>query len=163
AVGHPAALDTGRAVARFLLVSPLCCLVSATLSLGWLSSLGAIGRAELASSWIAWWIGDTLGVLVALPLMFVIAGKPRQLWRSRAMPVAFPMLLFFALFVAIFVRVNAWEQKQAQSDFRLLSHDLVDKVRITLGELDVNLEQLNRSFTGSKPLSRADFHHLVGG
>jgi signal transduction histidine kinase/ActR/RegA family two-component response regulator len=163
AVGYPAPLDTGRAVARFLLVSPQCCLVSATLSLGWLFVLGVVRRSELASSWIAWWIGDTLGVLVVLPLMFVIAGEPRPLWRSRAVPVALPMLMFFALFVAIFVRVNAWERDQALSDFRLLSREVVDKVRMALNEQDLFLELLNRSFTGSKPVSQADFHHLAGG
>jgi signal transduction histidine kinase/CheY-like chemotaxis protein len=163
AVGYPAPLDTGRAVARFLLISPQCCLVSATLSLGWLFALGVVRRSEFASSWIAWWIGDTLGVLVVLPLMFVIAGEPRPLWRSRALPVALPMLLFFALFVAIFGRVNAWERDEALSDFRLLSRGVVDKVRMALNEQDLFLEQLSRSFTGSKPVSQADFHHLVGG
>jgi signal transduction histidine kinase/CheY-like chemotaxis protein len=163
AVGYPAALDTGRAVARFLLVSPHCCLVSATLSLGWLFALGVVGRSDLVSCWIAWWIGDTSGVLVVLPLMFVIAGEPRPLWRSRAVPVALPMLLFFALFVAIFVRVNAWERDEALLDFRLLSREVVDKLRMALGEQDQFLEQLNQSFTGSEPLSSADFHHLVGG
>ena len=78
AVGYPAALDTGRAVARFLLIPPHCCLVSATLSLGWLFVLGVVGRSEFAASWVAWWIGDTLGVLVVLPLVFVIAGEPRR-------------------------------------------------------------------------------------
>ncbi len=163
AVGYPAALDTGRAVARFLLVTPHCCLVSATLSLGWLFGLGVVGHSELAASWVAWWIGDTLGVLVVLPLMFVIAGEPRSLWRRRALPVALPMLLFFALFVAIFVRVNTRDRDQALWDFRLLSREVVDKVRMALAEQDVLLEQLNRSFTGSKSLSRADFHHLVDG
>jgi signal transduction histidine kinase/CheY-like chemotaxis protein len=163
AVGYPVALDTGRAVARFLLVTPHCCMMSATLSICWLYALGLVGRAELASSWVAWWIGDTLGVLVVLPLMFVIAGEPRPLWRSRGLPVALPMLAFFALFVAIFVRFNAWEGDQALWDFRLLSREVVDKLRMALVEQDDFLEQLDRSFTGSKPLSRADFHHLVGG
>jgi signal transduction histidine kinase/CheY-like chemotaxis protein len=163
AIGYPTALDTGRDLARFLLLSPLCCLTSATLSLSWLSALGVVRPPDLATSWISWWIGDTLGALVVLPLMFVIAGEPRPLWRRRALPVAVPMVLFFSLFVAIFVRVNEWERDEALLDFRLLSRDLVDKVHTALDEQDVFLEQLNRSFTGSKPLSRADFHHLVGG
>jgi signal transduction histidine kinase/CheY-like chemotaxis protein len=162
-IGYPAALDNGRDLARFLFLSPLCCLTSATLSLCWLSTLGVVLRRDLATSWISWWIGDTLGVLVVLPLMFVIAGEPRPLWRSRALPVAVPMVLFFALFVAIFVRVNEWERDEALLDFRLLSREVVDKVHTALDEQNVFLEQLDRSFTGSKPVSRDDFHHLVGG
>ena len=99
-IGYPAPLDNGRDISRFLLLSPVSCLTSATLSLAGLSVLGVVARPDLATSWISWWIGDTLGVLVVLPLMFVVAGEPRALWRSRALPVAVPMLLFCALFTA---------------------------------------------------------------
>lgn len=121
AIGYPAPLDNGRDISRFLLLSPVSCLTSATLSLAGLSVLGVVARPDLATSWISWWIGDTLGVLVVLPLMLVVAGEPRTLWRSRALPVAVPMLLFCALFTAIFVRVSKWEHDEGLLDFRLLS------------------------------------------
>jgi MASE1/CHASE domain len=161
AIGYPAPLDNGRDLARFLLLSPVCCLTSATLSLTGLSVLGVVGRSDLARSWVSWWIGDTLGVLVVLPLMLVVAGEPRSLWRSRALPVAVPMLLFCALFAAIFVRVNKWEHDEGLLDFRLLSRQVVDQIHTGLGEDDVFLEQLERSFSGPAPLSRSDFHHLA--
>ncbi len=161
AIGYPAPLDNGRDVSRFLLLSPLCCLTSATLSLAGLSVLGAVARPDLATSWISWWIGDTLGVLVVLPLMLVVCGEPRSLWRSRALPVALPMLLFCALFTAIFVRVSKWEHDDELLDFRLLSRQVVDEIHTGLEEDDVFLEQLERSFSGPAPLSRSDFHHLA--
>src|SRR5215472_2414321 len=94
AVGYPAPLDNGRDLSRFLFVSPVFCLTSATLSLGILSVLGVVQRPDLSANWVSWWIGDTVGVLVVFPLMLVLAGEPRSLWRSRAKPVALPMLLF---------------------------------------------------------------------
>ena len=126
-VGYPAPLDNSRDLSRFLLLSPVLCLTSATLSLTGLSILGVVKPHDLVTSWVSWWIGDTLGVLVVLPLMLVIAGEPHSLWRSRARPVALPMLLFFALFVAIFVRVSKWEHDEALLEFRLLSQEIVDK------------------------------------
>ena len=84
AIGYPAPLDNGRDLSRFLFLSPVFCLTSATLSLGSLWVLGVVQRPELATSWVSWWVGDTLGVLVIFPLMLVIAGEPRSLWRSRA-------------------------------------------------------------------------------
>jgi signal transduction histidine kinase/CheY-like chemotaxis protein len=98
---------------------------------------------------------------VVLPLMLVAAGEPRTLWRSRALPVALPMLLFCALFTAIFFRVSKWEHDEGLLDFRLLSRQVVDKIHTGLGEEDVFLEQLERSFSGPAPLSRPDFHHLA--
>ncbi len=161
AVGYPTRLDNGRELARFLLLSPIFCLTSATLSLGGLLALGVVKLPELVTSWVSWWIGDTLGILLVLPLMLVIAGQPEALWRSRAGPVALPMVLFFALFIAIFIRVSKWEHKDALLEFRLLSQEIVDKIGTGLKEQEVFLEQLERSFSGPAPLSRADFHRLV--
>ena len=161
AVGYPAPLDNGCDLSRFLFVSPVFCLTSATLSLGSLSVLGMVQPPDLATSWVSWWIGDTLGVLVVSPLMLVIAGEPRSLWRSRAKPVALPMLLFFALFVAIFVRVSAWERDQTLLEFRLLSREIVGKINADLAEQEAFLEQLERSFTRPAPVSRAEFRHLA--
>jgi len=105
-IGYPAPLDNSRDLSLFLLLSPLFCLTSATLSLAGLSTLGVVRTADLGTSWISWWIGDTLGVLLVLPLMLILAGEPRPLWHSRLGSVALPMLLFFAVFTAIFIRVS---------------------------------------------------------
>ncbi|HJU19652.1 MAG TPA: CHASE domain-containing protein [Stellaceae bacterium] len=161
AVGYPAALDNGRDLTRFLLLCPVCCLTGATLSLGGLAALGAVVPADLPANWLTWWVGDTIGVLVVLPLMMVMLGEPRPLWRRRALPVALPMALFFALFVAIFVRVSTWESDQSLFEFRLLSQHIVDKVHSGLNEQELFLDQLASSFAGHTPLSHADFHGLV--
>jgi signal transduction histidine kinase/CheY-like chemotaxis protein len=161
AVGHPALLDNGRDLSRFLLLSPLCCTISTTLSLAALFALSIVTGPDLAASWVSWWIGDTLGVLVLLPLMLILAGEPRDLWRRRALPVGLPMVLLFALFVAIFVRVSKWEHDEALLDFRLLSRQMVDNIHAGLVEQDVFLEQLETAFGGPMPVTRSDFHRLV--
>jgi signal transduction histidine kinase/CheY-like chemotaxis protein len=161
AIGYPTALDAGQDLRRFLSLSSLCCLSSATLSLTGLFGLGIVAKADLTTSWISWWIGDTLGVLVVLPLILVFAGEPRQLWRSRIGPVAVPMLLFFALFVAIFVRVNRWEADDSLLEFRLLSQQVADRIRSGLDEQQLALEELARSIERPAPLSRSEFRALV--
>jgi signal transduction histidine kinase len=161
AIGDPPALDNARQVSRFLLLPPLCCLTSATLSLAGLSALGVVSHADLATSWLAWWVGDTLGVLVALPLMLVFIGEPRALWRARLRPVALPMLLFFALFVVIFIRVSAWENDEQMLQFRLLSQQAVDKIRTRLEEQEIFVDQLERSFSRPIAVTRGDFRDLV--
>ena len=159
-IGYPAPLDSGGDLARFFIVSPALCVISATLALSGLAAMGAIPGAALGQSWFTWWIGDTLGVLFFLPLVMVAFGEPRALWRARLRPVAVPMLMFFALFVAIFIRVGIWENEQSLLEFRLLSQQLVDKTSSQLGEYGTLLEQLGRSFAGPASLSRRDFRGL---
>jgi len=160
-IGYPAALDNSRDLSRFILLAPLICLTSATSSLAGMWAAGAIKATDLFMSWLTWWIGDTLGVLLVLPLVMVVAGEPRLLWRTRARSVALPMVLFFALFVAIFIEVSTWENDQSLLEFRLLSQQVVDKVQERLGRQEVFLEQVERSFAGPAALSADAFRHLV--
>jgi two-component sensor histidine kinase/integral membrane sensor domain MASE1 len=117
-IGYPASFDNLRDLLLFLLLAPVICLISATSSLSGLRALGIVPATDLMGNWITWWVGDTLGVLVALPLMLVLVGEPQPLWRSRTRFVAVPMVLCFALFVAIFMHLNRWESEQSLSQFR---------------------------------------------
>jgi PAS domain S-box-containing protein len=161
AIGYPMALDNVRGLGRFLLLSPVACLTSATLSLGGMSALRVIGIPQIGSNWLAWWIGDTLGVLFFLPLVMVLAGEPRVLWRSRTRTVALPMLLFFALFVAIFVRTRTWEQDQSLAEFRLLSQGFVDRLQFQMTAQEDFLQQLGASWHEPDRVTRKDFRTLT--
>jgi PAS domain S-box-containing protein len=162
AIGYPTALDNPRDLLILLLLSPIFCLTSATLSLCGMWALGAVQSADLPINWMTWWAGDTLGVLVVLPLLLVLFAEPGNLWRSRAWSVAVPMLLCLGLFIAIFVRVNSWENDQALFEFRVRSQQLADTMRATLEEQRGFLEQLSDTFVSrQQPVTRPEFHGLV--
>jgi PAS domain S-box-containing protein len=125
-------------------------------------ALGAVQSGDLSINWMTWWAGDTLGVLVVLPLLLMLFAAPRDLWRSRIWPVAVPMLLCFGLFIAIFIRVNGWENDQSLFEFRLRSQQLADTMRATLEEQRGFLEQLSDSFVGrQQSVGRQEFRDLV--
>jgi PAS domain S-box-containing protein len=161
-IGYPAALDNPRDLLFLLVLSPLFCLTSASLSLAGMWALGAVQSGDLSINWTTWWAGDTLGVLVVLPLLLMLFAAPRDLWRSRIWPVAVPMLLCFGLFIAIFIRVNGWENDQSLFEFRLRSQQLADTMRATLEEQRGFLEQLSDSFVGrQQSVGRQEFGDLV--
>lgn len=161
-IGYPVPLDNPRDLLLLLVLAPAFCLTSASLSLAAMWALGAVQPGDLPTNWTTWWAGDTLGVLVALPLLFVLAAEPRNLWRSRAWSVAVPMLLCFGLFVAIFIRVNSWESDQFLFEFRLRSQQFADTMRATLEEQRGFLEQLSDAFVSrQQPVTRQEFHDLV--
>ena len=163
AIGHPALLDQARDLLRFLLLTPALCLTSATISLGGMWALGTIERASLPLSWVTWWIGDTLGVLVILPLMYALFGEPRTVWRQRAPYVAVPMIAFFTLFVVIFVRVRTWEAEQSLIEFRMRSQQVADAVQASMEQQSVFLEQLGAAFQIRRTaLTPSGFEELVG-
>ena len=105
-VGKTSVFDNPHDVFLFLLLAPIICVTSASLSLGGLLSLGLVPFVDLPINWLTWWIGDTLGVLVMVPLIQVFASEPRPLWRSRLLFVALPMLVCLGVFIVIFIRVS---------------------------------------------------------
>ncbi len=161
-VGYPTALDNPRDLLLLLLLSPLVCLTSATLSVAAMWALGVVPGSEAIINWITWWVGDTLGVLVVLPLMLVAVGEPRRLWRSRAYFVAVPMIVCFALFIAIFARVTGWEREESLLEFRMQSQRIADATRGSLEEQALFLAQLSRVFAISHALpTRSEFRDIV--
>ncbi len=161
AVGYPAPLDNPRDLLRFLMLPPAFCFVSTTLSVSALWVLGVLPTADLVSSWTTWWIGDTLGVLVVLPVILVVVGEPRALWRSRARSVAAPIVLFFGLFVAIFIRVSAWENQDSLLEYRMDSQHLADIISSNLKEQSVFLEQIAEMFASHQVPTRPEFSGMV--
>jgi integral membrane sensor domain MASE1 len=75
-IGYPAPFQKPSDILLFFLLVPILCLTSATLSLGGLWALGIVELPELPMNWVMWWLGDTLGVLAALPLMIWLADEP---------------------------------------------------------------------------------------
>jgi len=147
------AIDSGRDVFAFLLLTPLIGLVNATVSVPALYLLGAITEAERLLNWLGWWAGDTIGVLLAAPLCWIVCGRPRRLWRQRAPIVALPLLLASAAVVAIYRLALGWEHEQHLQPFRLKAQQTADLLQ---AELDEHVR-----FVGTFARTLADTEHIL--
>jgi len=75
-IGYPEPFRKPSDVLLFFLLAPTLCLTSATISLGGMWALGVVKLPDLPMNWAMWWLGDMVGVLVALPLMIWLADEP---------------------------------------------------------------------------------------
>jgi PAS domain S-box-containing protein len=101
-MGLPLKLDSVRHVFWLLGIGgPINCVIAATIGVGTLYSLGILARADLVPNWLAWWSGDTLGVLVFMPLVLLAPGSRAGLtWRGASigrLPLAGILLLLLPL------------------------------------------------------------------
>jgi signal transduction histidine kinase len=80
-VGQRAAMDRLRHVAGVVLAVSVGAAISASVAMPALRAGGVIERSEMAEFWRTWWLGDTSGGLVILPLMLAWAAGPRAAWR----------------------------------------------------------------------------------
>ena len=162
-IGQPLRLDRIGEIVRFMLLAPVSCLISSTLSVSSLFALGIFSFKSLAGNWAIWWIGDTFGVMLLFPLTMIAAGQPRELWKRRVNSVAVPILLAFAIFVLIFFRANQWEYNDSLNDFRQTSQTVKNDIEGKLSEQESLLEQMAGLMTQDKTrmVTREGFANFV--
>jgi signal transduction histidine kinase/CheY-like chemotaxis protein len=161
-IGYPTALDQLRDLLELCLSAPLFCTVSASLSTLSLAELGLLSGSDRLAGGLTWWIGDTIGVLVVLPIVLALVGEPRTVWRFRALTVAAPLACGFCLFAAVFFAVRQWENTRSREAFRLLSQQLQMELVQHLGFYDQMLEQIH-AVLHRYPISADDFAVLTAG
>lgn len=117
-LGYPCAFDRARTINLFLLLTPSICLISATVSVASLLALGLVNSAHAPANWLTWWLGDTMGVLIVLPIVMVAIGQPRLLWRKRKFVITVPLSIAVAFFVFAFLQAARWEELESLNYLR---------------------------------------------
>jgi signal transduction histidine kinase len=80
-VGRHAALDRTEQVAGMLVAAGTATAISATFGTVSMLAGDVIQQSEAASFWRTWWLGDSAGALVAIPLVITWASAPRAILR----------------------------------------------------------------------------------
>ena len=159
---YPGPCDTPAQVLRFLLgVVPLASLVTASLAVPALLISGGLPEAEGLFNWWAWWLGDTIGAMIATPVVLVFFGRPRSDWIGRRLQIALPMVMACALLVLATLQINRWEHQRIQGaldrDAEAMSR-LVEKRFSHQLDMVLALERLLQMFP---QLSRSQYANFV--
>ena len=80
-LGRRVALDRAEQVGGMLVALALATAISATVGMTSMWAGGVIGSAELPKFWRTWWLGDTAGGLVVVPLALAWLPDPLAAWR----------------------------------------------------------------------------------
>jgi signal transduction histidine kinase len=80
-IGPRATLDRAENVSRMLVAIGTATAISATIGTASMLAGGVIGTAEIPKFWRTWWLGDTAGGLVVVPLLLAWAPHPTKAWR----------------------------------------------------------------------------------
>lgn len=143
-----------------LLGGPVACVLSASIGLSVLWSLDIVTTANLSVSWLTWWVGDTIGVVIFAPLVLIFFSHKDPLWQGRKTTVAFPMLVLLLTAIAFYSYANSKENEQRHLKF----HELVRTHHNTLmREFEVHLEIMGalKSYFDANRLVTADEFRIV--
>lgn len=106
-------------VVRLLMIAgPVACVVNATVGVATLFIAGLIPAESFLFNWWTWWIGDSIGVLVFLPLILIWDQRPYAQWWNKQVTVSAPTLLIFIAVVCLFFFTSAREENRIRSHLR---------------------------------------------
>jgi diguanylate cyclase (GGDEF)-like protein/PAS domain S-box-containing protein len=117
-VGADNPLTRDRSILRFIaLAGPASCMLSASLGIVTLFLHNVIKPEDLPLSWLTWWIGDTIGVVIFAPLLLSFIGVLRNRKNMRLNWVALPLTILSLLVIVILHFGKHQEQKRIGSLF----------------------------------------------
>jgi len=158
------AIGSGRDVVGFILLAVTITVVSSTVSLAGMGVLGILSWSTIGIDWLAWWMGDTIGILLAAPLTWIVIGRPRALWARRRTLVGLPLLLSAAAFIAIYLQADRWENNQQLQAFRLKAQQTGDLLQAQFSEHERFLFAMAKALNDPRrALNADDFGNLAHG
>jgi signal transduction histidine kinase len=106
-IGRRAALDRASQVAGMIVAVGAATAISATVGTLSIYAGDVIQRHELANFWRTWWLGDTAGALVVLPLVLTWLHNPRKALRRMCVPEGVLLLGWVVLLSIVAVGTEA--------------------------------------------------------
>lgn len=157
-VGFPnSLLDEWSIFLFFILGAPIASSISATIGVAALSVNGIIPFTQVIYSWVTWWTGDAIGVLIATPFVLILFARPRPLWRDRFKTVGIPLLISCALIVSIFVSSSKSEQQKIERTFKESTKEISDVLFSSFGKHINALIPLKGFFIASDEMNAEKF------
>lgn len=121
------ALVEDRTIYRLLLVGGLVAsTIAATAGTAGLLAGGTVEAAETGFTWLTWWSGDALGVAIFTPLVLIIVGRPRTVWRRRVLSLGVPLVLIAATLTVAYGTHNTQEDRRVHAEFERSTSTLAD-------------------------------------
>lgn len=158
-LGHqPLTLEQPREIGLFLLLAgPMACLVNATVSVVGMVAADELPDAQALETFMNWWMGDTMGVLVGTPLALTLIGQPAEVWTRRRRTVGIPLLITAVVVLGVARQVQDWKNERAEHLFQRDLDTTRHAVQLTLSGYMNALEALRGLYMGSTSVDRYEF------
>ncbi len=156
-VGLPLVLNAPGDIARAgLLGGVVACVASASVGTAALVLAGVVAPQQALANWGTWWLGDTLGVLIAAPLVLTLIGQPRSDWRPRLRTLALPLLAALAVLALGVQQVRELDGARQRDRFEHDAAQLAALVQQRLDEAALALQGLHSAArVAGRPLDEA--------
>jgi len=115
-------------IIMLMLIGPASCLINSTIGTSFLFFAGKVSSFQFLESWLTWFVGDAIGVMVFAPACFILLTPIYcENWNRKLFAILPLVIAFFASIVAYSVVMNT-EKNQATLKFDNAANELVTKL-----------------------------------
>jgi signal transduction histidine kinase len=155
-------LESVRDITRVLLLAgPLACLVSASVGVTTLYSAGLAPQGDIAFTWWNWWAGDTLGILIALPLSLTFLLRNEPAWHARQAALGLPMLTTLIVIAVGYTAVSQWEHSRIDTAIAEHGEQLAKRLEQRFIAHQEALAALKRLIEVTPDMNYTQFDHFT--
>ncbi|MCH2547451.1 MAG: CHASE domain-containing protein [Alphaproteobacteria bacterium] len=151
----------------FLIAGPISCLISPAIGVYLLVYSGEIAASEALVNWLTWWLGDTFGVIIFMPLIMVMPFNQNRLkWQGNALG-AIPAIALLTLMVPLSLTFYGWKltsdnaYEQSALKFEALVHENEKALLYRIDSYANALLSGAGYFYSSDHVSRKDWRNYV--
>ncbi len=157
----PKSFDRLRAANILLFGGPVSCLVGAAVggTASWLAS--RTPTLSLVGHWWNWWVSETLGVLIILPLVSVWLSERHRVSLQKRLLVILPICLAAILTVMAFLEIRAVKMSQIQTEFTRKAQTMAATLGSNLESYFDVLYSIKGLFDSSKMVDRQEFQIFI--
>ncbi|WP_049723025.1 ATP-binding protein [Gilvimarinus polysaccharolyticus] len=145
----------------YFLGGPVSCSISATIATVSFVLLGTEAQQDIKHIWWTLWLGESIGVLLVLPIMYLLFARPRVLWRARWLSLGMPLVVVFTLMAAVFIRVNNAELDKIRESFSLQAQPFSANIKTRLESQLGVLKSIDSLFHTTSIITQSDFENFV--
>ena len=157
-------LVTPRAIVRFLLLAgPVASLVNPTVGVASQLATGIIGIDQAGITWITWWVGDSIGVIVFAPLTLMAMPGLADAWRGRRWKIAVPSLFIVVAFVLSVLQTATLERDRVELRLEQVTAEATSDLRRNLDRHTEALQGVKGLLVASDEVTADEFAAYTDG
>ncbi|MBE0419188.1 CHASE domain-containing protein [Pseudoalteromonas nigrifaciens] len=147
-----------HSVQSLIIAGPVCCIIGASVGTSLLVFNNIIAQHAALDSFIAWWIGDSIGVLIFTPLM--LAAFNYSVMRYRLQVILPSLLIYILISVSFYGAASVKKEKNIQKQ-EIKTLAVQDSITHKLDEISAHLALLATFFSSSEDVSFKEFRQFT--
>ncbi|MDR0529460.1 MAG: EAL domain-containing protein [Zoogloeaceae bacterium] len=144
----------------------LVLIVSFSSGVGALLSVGSMVMAQTLTgesgllTALLWWMGDVIGILMVVPIMFPLFARPREYWSKHRLNLALPAVFLLAVCIFLLSYIHKMDRETGKTAFHQQGEYLLHSLQSRWARMDDMLFFLAEQIKKHPEISREEWDDL---